>query len=52
MLGVILIVLIVLFLFGGLGAGHMGYHAYAGGGYDILWIVLVIILILFLVGRL
>jgi hypothetical protein len=52
MLGLILIVLLILFLAGGVSGRFGGYgYGYGHGGMGVLGIVLVVILILVLMGR-
>jgi hypothetical protein len=48
-MGLILLVVLLLFLFGGLP--RWGYHSYGYGPSGIVGVILVIVLILFLLGR-
>lgn len=48
-MGLILLIVLILLLFGGLP--NWGYHSYGYGPSGILGIILVIVLILFLLGR-
>jgi hypothetical protein len=49
-MGLILLIVLVLFLVGGLP--RWGYHSYGYGPSGILGVVLVVVLIMFLAGRL
>jgi len=53
LLGIILIVLLIVLLFGGYGynAGWHSNYPYFGGGIGVVGIILIILLILLLVGR-
>ena len=48
-MGLILLIVLILLLFGGLP--KWGYHSYGYGPSGILGIILIIVLILFLLGR-
>jgi hypothetical protein len=48
-MGLILLIVLLLFLFGGLP--RWGYHSYGYGPSGIVGVILVIVLILFLLGR-
>ena len=48
-MGLILLIVLILLLFGGLP--NWGYHSYGYGPSGILGIIVVIVLILFLLGR-
>ena len=48
-MGLILLIILLLFLFGGLP--RWGYHSYGYGPSGIVGVILVIVLILFLLGR-
>jgi hypothetical protein len=48
-MGLILLIVLILFLFGGLP--RWGYHSYGYGPSGIVGVILVVVLILFLLGR-
>ena len=51
-MGLLLIILIIILLFGGIGTlPAVGWHSYGYGPSGILFIVLVVVLILILLGR-